>query len=77
MNREEIYSKIEEYISGVVEDAITNVEDQNSAQLIRSMFPEYDIDWCAEDFTRDMEDQRNAIIDRLVEYFMNIYFYYE
>lgn len=77
MDHEEIYTKIEEYISGVIEDALTNIEDQNSAQLISSMFPEYDIDWCAEDFTRDMENQRNAIIDRLVAYFMNIYFYYE
>ena len=70
------FDGIEEYLTQVVSEALENIENKCNCQDIAAKFPEeYSISYCAEEFTRDMEDSRNNAVDAVVQYLLDQLFY--
>ena len=72
-----MFEDIEEYITGVVSDALTHIEDTTSCMAIANKFPAYDPDWCADDWPADLESRRQDIIDATVSYLIDTLYYNE
>lgn len=69
------YDAIEDYLTEVVSEALETIEDKCNCQDIAAQFPEYSIAYCADEFTSDMEDSRNNVVDAVVQYLMLQLFY--
>lgn len=65
-----------DYLTDKVEAAISNLEDENNTVVLHHKFPNYNPDWCKEDFDFDDEEARDAIVDKVVDYLMRGLFYY-
>lgn len=62
-------------IKDEVEDFYDNLTGQYTAQLISSYFPDYDIDWCLEEFDSFAYDTvKKKIVDAIVEDFIATFF---
>lgn len=70
-----IVPEMTEYISGQVEDLLEKFEAETPCQLYANKFPKYNADWCADAFTSYLEDSRNALIDKIVDYVLDELFY--
>lgn len=69
------YDDIEDYLTEVVSNALETIENKCNCQDIAAQFPEYSISYCADEFTRDMEDSRNNAVDAVVQYLLDQLFY--
>ena len=70
------YYALRDYLTDKVEDALSALEDENNVQVLHQEFPNYNPDWCKEDFDVDDEEARDAIVEKVVDYLMRGLFYY-
>lgn len=72
------YYALRDYLTDKVEDALANLEDDNNVQVLYHEFPNYNPDWCKEDFDVDDEEIRDDMVDKIVDYLMrNLFYYYD
>lgn len=69
------FDAIGDYLTEVVSEALETIEDKCNCQDIAAQFPEYDIEYCADEFTKEMEDSRNNVVDAVVQYLVLQLFY--
>lgn len=67
---------LKDYLADKVETAISNLEDENNTMVLRHEFPNYNPDWCKEEFDWEDEEARDTIVDKVVDYLMRGLFYY-
>lgn len=70
------YYALRDYLTAKVEDALFDLEDENNTAVIYHEFPNYNPDWCKEDFNVDDNDTRDNVVNKIVDYLMNNLLYY-
>lgn len=72
------YYALRDYLTDKVEDALSALEDENNVQVLHQEFPNYNPDWCKEDFDVDDKEIYDNMVDKIVTYLMsNLFYYYD
>ena len=72
------YYALRDYLTDKVEDALFDLEDENNVAVIHHEFPNYNPEWCKEDFNVDDKDTLDDVVDKIVDYLMhNLLYYYD
>lgn len=71
LTTQDIYDEVEEYVRDKVFAAVLDVQDTCQRNVIMNVVPEYDPEWCAEEWTDEDDDKQLEACTALLDLIMS------